>query len=142
MQQKITAELKKYTSRSANEIAYAIKRDRGQVADELLKMANLGGVAIEKQPEGYNTYSLTERTMTAKTENNLNKLNELLFAQLEKISMASGEELKACAEQSKAVSNIARDIISTQKLSLEAATFAAEHGRITPLPAMLHHDGA
>lgn len=71
--------------------------------------------------------------------NNLSKLNDTLFAQLERLNtVKGGEDLTVEIDRSKAVSQVARDIISNAKLALDAETFRVEysHTRVS-LPAVL-----
>jgi len=52
--------------------------------------------------------------------NTLANLNETLFAQLNRLSEATGETLKNEIERSKAMSGISREIIDNAKLALDA----------------------
>jgi len=69
----------------------------------------------------------------------LGKLNTALFAQLDRLAQQeqSEEQLKAEIERCKAISNIARDIISNAKLALEVTTTKAEYGISARMPDML-----
>ena len=61
-------------------------------------------------------------------KNKLTDLNDHLFAQLERLSDEDlkGEELQTEIERSKAVSSVAKDIVSNAKLVLDAQKTAWE----------------
>lgn len=73
--------------------------------------------------------------------NNLSKLNDTLFDQLNRLStLEGGKKLSQEIERSKAVSQISRDIISNAKLALEAQQFKTEFGITAKLPTMIAQD--
>ena len=68
---------------------------------------------------------------------NINDLNELLFSQLNRLNSASKENLDMEIERAKAVSGVAKDIISNARLAFDAAQLRVEYGVQAKLPAML-----
>lgn len=76
------------------------------------------------------------------TKNTLNDLNNHLFAQLERLSDESidGEELKGEIVRSKAITDIAKNIINNASLSLQAEKFRDERMDADgKMPVMLEH---
>ena len=76
-------------------------------------------------------------------KNKLMDLNNHLFAQLERISDESlkGDKLSAEIARSKAVAEVANQIIQVGKLALEATKYQAEYNRSgVPMPKMLESD--
>lgn len=76
--------------------------------------------------------------------NNLSKLNDVLFDQLVRLTddTVGDDYLSAEIERSKAVSSIARDIISNSKLALDIVTVQKNMGSIKDLPKMLENERA
>ena len=76
--------------------------------------------------------------------NNLSKLNDVLFDQLVRLSddTVGDDYLSAEIERSKAVSSIARDIISNSKLALDIVTVQKNMGSVKDLPKMLENEMA
>jgi hypothetical protein len=74
-------------------------------------------------------------------KNQLIDLNNHLFAQMERLSDEdlTPDELKNEVNRSKAMSGIARDIISNADLALRAAKYKSEEGLVgkNSMPAML-----
>lgn len=71
-------------------------------------------------------------------KNTLNDLNNLLFEQLERLNDVEGEDLTREIERSKAVSNIARNIIDNGKLVLDAEKFTDDRFNVDKkMPRML-----
>lgn len=73
--------------------------------------------------------------------NNQLKLHDMLFEQLERLSIIEDdpERLKHEIARSAAMSNVGRLVIENARLSLDAEKHVAEHGSIR-LPAMLKRD--
>ena len=79
------------------------------------------------------------------TKNKLSDLNDHLFEQLERLNddELSEEELDLEIKRSKAVANIARNIIDNADVVLQAEKFKSEAlGRNADLPAMLENNNA
>ena len=76
--------------------------------------------------------------------NNLSKLNDVLFDQLVRLTddTVGDDYLSAEIERSKAVSSIARDIISNSKLALDIVTVQKNMGSVNDLPKMLENERA
>ena len=72
---------------------------------------------------------------------NLTVLNKHLFDQLDRLSNTSlkGDALKDEIDRSKAMSSVAKDIVGSAKLTLEAQQYIGGHGGMRPktLPAVL-----
>lgn len=66
--------------------------------------------------------------------NKITDLNNHLFAQLERLSDedVKGDALQSEIERSKALSGVARDIIATGKLALDAQKYCKEWGEKGP----------
>lgn len=76
------------------------------------------------------------------TKNTLNDLNNHLFAQLERLSDEDlkGEELQEELNRSKAVSDVAKNIVSNGNLILQAHKFKDEQMNVdAKLPKMLEN---
>ncbi|MBM0849952.1 hypothetical protein K4T82_06180 [Staphylococcus epidermidis] len=76
------------------------------------------------------------------TKNTLNDLNNHLFAQLERLSDEDlkGEELQEELNRSKAVSDVAKNIVSNGNLILQAHKFKGEQMNAdAKLPKMLEN---
>ena len=71
-------------------------------------------------------------------KNKLSDLNNHLFAQLERLGDEdkSGDDLKLEVERSKAMANVAKEIVATGKLALDAEKLMSA-GEIQKRPAML-----
>lgn len=76
--------------------------------------------------------------------NNLSKLNDVLFDQLVRLTddTVGDDYLSAEIERSKAVSSIARDIISNSKLALDIVTVQKNIGSVKDFPKMLENERA
>lgn len=72
---------------------------------------------------------------------NLSTLNRITFAQLERLAdtKLKGQDLQEEIERTKAISQAARDILTSAKLTLEAAEFQKEYG-VMSLPEILKID--
>lgn len=128
-------------SLTLGEIAYSVKRDRDIVEKELVVMLNNGDVLFK---DSYFSLPKIEiKTMTTKN-NNLDNLSSLLFEQLNKLTAVNANiDINQC----KAVSNLARDVISIERMKLDEkqmnldfANHLIEHGNISPLQKLLSND--
>lgn len=74
--------------------------------------------------------------------NNLSKLNDVLFDQLLRLTddSISDDFLAEEINRSKAVSNIARDIIANSKLALDVVSVQKTMGSVKDLPRMLENE--
>jgi hypothetical protein len=72
-------------------------------------------------------------------KNKLSDLNDHLFMQMERLGNENltDEQLHTEIARSKAVSNIARDIVSNARLVLDAQTSIADMPEYTTVPTML-----
>lgn len=72
-------------------------------------------------------------------KNTVLDLNNHLFAQLERLNDESikGEQLKQEIERSKAISGVAREVISNGRLVLDAEALRMEGGKVPELPEFL-----
>ena len=77
-------------------------------------------------------------------KNKLSDLNDHLFAQLERLSDEDlkGDELKSEIERGKAITGVAREVISNANTVLRAAELKAEYTRGADVPGFigLEHD--
>jgi hypothetical protein len=140
MKQKIIELLKNNDSLTLGEIAYNIKRDRDIVEIELNELIEGGRVLINDSY--YSLPKIELKIMTTKN-NNLDSLSELLFNQLNKLTAVNSDiDINQC----KAVSNLARDVISIErmkldekKMNLDFANHFVEHGDASPLQKLLEN---
>lgn len=73
-------------------------------------------------------------------KNDLGRLNEVLFAELERLGSVDIENEDAVRleiSRSKAIEGIAKTTVDNAKTILEATRLRAEFGRTTPMPKML-----
>lgn len=72
-------------------------------------------------------------------KNKLIDLNDHLFAQLERLGDESltNEQLSKEIERSKAISGIAKDVVSNANLMLDAHKTALEYGKQTTTPEII-----
>ena len=73
-------------------------------------------------------------------KNDLGRLNEVLFAELERLGSVDIENEDAVRleiSRSKAIEGIAKTTVDNAKTILEATRLRAEFGRTTPMPRML-----
>jgi len=73
------------------------------------------------------------------SDQNIEGLNKHLFDQLDRLSNAGlqGDDLRNEIERSKAISSVSKDVISSTKLSLDAARLQHEIGTPVKMPRML-----
>lgn len=73
-------------------------------------------------------------------QNDLGRLNEVLFAELERLGSVDLEDedaVKLEISRSKAIEGIAKTAVDNARTILEATRIRAEFGRTTPMPKML-----
>ena len=73
-------------------------------------------------------------------QNALGKLNDALFAELDRLSsvdIKDEEAVKLEISRSKAIEGIAKTTVDNAKTILDATRLRAEYGRTTPMPKML-----
>ena len=72
-------------------------------------------------------------------KNKLSDLNDHLFAQIERLGNEelSGDELGAEIDRSKAVTGVAKEIISNASTVLRAAELRAEYQRVGDIPGFI-----
>lgn len=138
MKNKIINALQQNNKLTLGEIAYIVKRDKDIIEKELVIMINNGDLAFK---DSY--FSLPEikiETMTIKN-NNLDNLSSLLFEQLNKLTAVNANiDINQC----KAVSNLARDVISIERMkldekqmNLDIANHLIDHQNSSLLPKLL-----
>ena len=74
------------------------------------------------------------------SQNALGKLNDALFAELDRLSsvdIKDEEAVKLEISRSKAIEGIAKTTVDNAKTILDATRLRAEYGRTTPMPKML-----
>lgn len=73
-------------------------------------------------------------------QNALGKLNDALFAELDRLSsvdIKDEDAVKLEISRSKAIEGIAKTTVDNAKTILDATRLRAEYGRTTPMPKML-----
>lgn len=73
-------------------------------------------------------------------KNDLGRLNEVLFAELERlgsVDLENEDAVRLEISRSKAIDGIAKTTVDNAKTILEATRLRAEFGRTTPMPKML-----
>ena len=73
-------------------------------------------------------------------KNGLGRLNEVLFAELERlgsVDLENEDAVRLEISRSKAIEGIAKTTVDNAKTILEATRLRAEFGRTTPMPKML-----
>ena len=73
-------------------------------------------------------------------QNALGKLNDALFAELDRLSsvdIKDEDAVKLEISRSKAIEGIAKTTVDNAKTILDATRLRAEYGRQTPMPKML-----
>lgn len=73
-------------------------------------------------------------------KNDLGRLNEVLFAELERlgsVDLENEDAVRLEISRSKAIEGIAKTTVDNAKTILEATRLRAEFGRTTPMPKML-----
>lgn len=73
-------------------------------------------------------------------QNALGKLNDALFAELDRLSSVDIKDenaVKLEISRSKAIEGIAKTTVDNAKTILDATRLRAEYGRTTPMPKML-----
>lgn len=75
-----------------------------------------------------------------KGQNALGRLNDALFAELDRLStidIKDEDAVKLEISRSKAIEGIAKTTVDNAKTILDATRLKAEYGRTTPMPKML-----
>lgn len=78
--------------------------------------------------------------MADQSSNALGKLNDALFAELDRLSsvdIKDEDAVKLEISRSKAIEGIAKTTVDNAKTILEATRLRAEYGRTTPMPKIL-----
>ena len=78
--------------------------------------------------------------MTDTKQNDLGRLNEVLFAELERlgsVDLENEDAVKLEISRSKAIEGIAKTTVDNARTILEATRIRAEFGRTAPIPRML-----
>lgn len=73
-------------------------------------------------------------------QNDLKKLNDVLFDELERLSavdVGNEDAVRLEISRSKAIEGIAKTAVDNARTILEATRIRAEFGRTTPMPKML-----
>lgn len=139
MKKRIIEILQDNKSLTLGEIAFAIKRDRDIIEKELDNMVKSGDLTFK---DFYYSLPKIEIELMATTKNNnLDNLSSLLFEQLNKLTAVNSDiDINQC----KAVSNLARDVISIERIKLDEkqinidiANHLIENGNMSPLPKLL-----
>lgn len=98
-------------------------------------MAKRTAVSLARMHESYKEEKKVKENMS---DNTLSTLNNHLFAQIEKLGDAElkGDNLKQEIGRAKAISSVAKDIISNASLAVEASQIM-QSGKGKQLPAMI-----
>lgn len=78
--------------------------------------------------------------MADQSNNALGKLNDALFAELDRLSsvdIKDEDAVKLEISRSKAIEGIAKTTVDNAKTILDATRLRAEYGRTTPMPKIL-----